>query len=206
MLEWLKTVGDVLAFFAALPAIATLIGTAIPRFREWLKRKPWRAAAATGLIAATIVSFALWIVLPYAVAGPPGPRGPEGPKGGPGEQGPQGLRGAKGDPGDLPTSERVEEIVWKTLDKNLAVFSTDRFAASKRPAPDNNWEVVGWCPEKSILVNYYCQVGDENPASAGGGVFQNIGITQDHRFHCLWTSVGGSFRASGWGVCLRMTK
>jgi hypothetical protein len=25
---------------------------------------------------------------------------------------------------------------------------------------------------------------------------QNIGITSDGRFHCLWNSVGGSFRAS----------
>jgi hypothetical protein len=41
------------------------------------------------------------------------------------------------------------------------------------------------------LINYYCQI------DAGSGALQNIGITSDGRFHCLWNSIGGSFRASG---------
>jgi hypothetical protein len=52
--------------------------------RAWLGREPWGAAVATGLVTATIVSFALWAVLPYAVAGPPGPKGDKGNPGIPG--------------------------------------------------------------------------------------------------------------------------
>jgi hypothetical protein len=81
--------------------------------------------------------------------------------------------------------------------------------AIKHPEPDQNFEASGACPDGSVLINAFCQVGgDGDPRPAAGGNLQNLGIATDGKFHCVWNGVNDTkaFRAWIQPVCARVVK
>ena len=80
-------------------------------------------------------------------------------------------------------------------------------ATAQKHIQDGNFEAVGVCPEDSVLINAYCQIGgDGDPRPAGGGNLQNLGATNAHEFHCIWNNTAPEFRASIKPVCARVVK
>jgi hypothetical protein len=98
----------------------------------------------------------------------------------------------------LVTNDKFSSTVAALFGTQLEAFSGPRVEATRNPL-DPNWSADGVCPIDSTLVNFYCQI------DSGGGNLQNLGV-RDGRYHCLWTNVGGNFRASGQPLCLRLKK
>jgi len=95
-------------------------------------------------------------------------------------------------------------LVLRSHEVKLEVVAGERTYAVKN-AQDNNWAASGSCGPGWILINYYCQIGDEQLSPAGGGTLQNLGVKANGTFHCLWNNVSGNFRAWGQPVCLRVS-
>jgi hypothetical protein len=88
----------------------------------------------------------------------------------------------------------------RTQQPNVEIKIGDLTFAKKLAEPDKNWIVTGDCPSGYKVVSYYCQINN------GGGNLQNIGITSDSNYQCLWNSVSGPFAAWGRPVCLKVTQ